>query len=53
MKGFLIIFGIIVVILLTFVIVCCIYASSAADDYMEKITKEFGDDSEKVHREEE
>ena len=51
MKVLLIIFGILIV-LLTFVIVCCIYASSDADDYMEKITKEFGDDSERVHREE-
>ena len=52
MKVILIIFGILIV-LLTFVIVCCIYVSSAADNYMEKITKEFGDDSERVHREEE
>lgn len=52
MKVLLIIFGILIV-LLTFVIVCCTYGSSAADDYMEKITKEFGDDLERVHREEE
>ncbi len=51
MKVILIIFGILIV-LLTFVIVCCIYASSDADDYMDKITKEFCDDSERVHREE-
>lgn len=51
MKVILTIFGILIV-LLTFVIVCCIYGSSAADDYMEKITKELGDDSERVHREE-